>query len=138
VPTRLFQQYVVDARGPIVTLTSSIGCATIKTTFMRTFTTIFANNLRRDNVDAATLGRWFILSSTYLGPPDLITSDARKQFTAREFKQLATNMGIKVKTVPVGSHHSIGMVERYHDPLRRVYSILESTPTGHCKWLSKH
>ncbi len=32
-------------------------------------------------------------------------------------------MSIEVKTIPVEAHHSIGMVERYHEPLRRVYSI---------------
>ena len=33
-------------------------------------------------------------------------------------------MGIVVKTVPVESHYSIGLVERYHSPLRRVYTII--------------
>ena len=61
---------------------------------------------------------------TYLGPPDLVTTDAGKQFASREFKQFAANMGIVVKTVPVEAHHSIGLVERYHGPLRRVYTII--------------
>lgn len=61
---------------------------------------------------------------TYLGPPDFITSDAGKQFVAREFKQYAINMGIIVKNVPVEAHHSIGKVERYHEPLRRIYMII--------------
>lgn len=61
---------------------------------------------------------------TYLGPPDLISTDAGKQFTSREFKQYAANMGTTVKTVPVEAHHSIGLVERYHGPLRRVYTII--------------
>ena len=33
-------------------------------------------------------------------------------------------MGIIVKNAPVDVHHSISMVERYHGPLRRVYSII--------------
>ena len=33
-------------------------------------------------------------------------------------------MGIKVKIVPVESHNSIGIVERYNGPIRRVYSII--------------
>ena len=52
---------------------------------------------------------------TYHGPPDIISSDAGKQFTSREFKQYVANMGIVIKNVPVVAHHSIGMVERYHD-----------------------
>jgi hypothetical protein len=33
-------------------------------------------------------------------------------------------MGINTKGVPVEAHNSIGMVERYHGPLRRVYQII--------------
>jgi hypothetical protein len=61
---------------------------------------------------------------TYLGPPDLITSDAGKNFVSREFRGYANTMGIRTKAVPVEAHNSIGMVERYHGPLRRVYQII--------------
>ena len=67
---------------------------------------------------------------TYLGPPDLITTDAGKQFTSREFKQYAANMGTIIKTVPVEAHHSIGLVERYHGPLRRVFTIITTEIPG--------
>ena len=67
---------------------------------------------------------------TYLGPPDIISSDTGKQFTSREFKQYAANMGIVIKNVPVEAHHSIGMVERYHGPLHRVYNIITSEIPG--------
>ena len=67
---------------------------------------------------------------TYLGPPDIISSDAGKQFTSREFKQYAANMGIVIKNIPVEAHHSIGMVERYHGPLHRVYNIITSEIPG--------
>lgn len=43
---------------------------------------------------------------------------------AREFKQYIADMGIIVKNASVEIHHSIGMVEHYHGPLRRVYSII--------------
>ena len=61
---------------------------------------------------------------TYLGPPDQITTDAGKNFTSREFNQYATTMGTRLKIVPVESHHSIGIVERYHAPIRRAYVII--------------
>ena len=67
---------------------------------------------------------------TYLGPPDLVTADAGKQFMAKEFRQYAANMGIIIKNAPVEAHHSIGMVERYHGPLRRVYSIITTEILG--------
>jgi hypothetical protein len=59
-----------------------------------------------------------------LGSSDVITADAGKQFVAREFRQYAGNMRITVKTAFVEAHHSIGMMKRYHDPLRRVYAII--------------
>ena len=34
-------------------------------------------------------------------------------------------MAIKVKEVPVEAHNSIGKIERYHQPLRRVYEIIQ-------------
>lgn len=67
---------------------------------------------------------------TYLGPPDFISADAGKQFIAREFKQYAANMGITVRNVPVEAHHSIGKVERYHGPLRRIYTIIATEIPG--------
>jgi hypothetical protein len=61
---------------------------------------------------------------TYLGPPDMIVHDAGKNFVSTEFKQLARLMAIIVKEVPVEAHNSIGLVERYHGPLRRSYEII--------------
>jgi hypothetical protein len=59
--------------------------------------------------------------NTYLGPLDLITHNAGKNFISKEFKQYATIMGISIKGVPVEAYNSIRMVERYHGPLRRAY-----------------
>ena len=59
-----------------------------------------------------------------MGPPDLITTDAGKNFISKEFKYNANLMGIRIKTVPVEAHNSIGLVERYHGPLRRAYQII--------------
>jgi hypothetical protein len=61
---------------------------------------------------------------TYQGPPDYVVHDAGKNFTSTEFKQLASSMSIEVKEVPVEAHNSVGLVERYHTPLRRAYEIL--------------
>jgi hypothetical protein len=60
----------------------------------------------------------------YLDSLNLITSNASKQFIAREFKQYATNMKIRINIVSVKTHHSINMIERYHDSLRRIYTII--------------
>ncbi len=61
---------------------------------------------------------------TYFESLDLIISDASKQFIARKFKQYAFNMSIRVNTVSIETHHSIDMIERYHDSLRKMYVII--------------
>jgi hypothetical protein len=33
-------------------------------------------------------------------------------------------MGIKVRIIPIKAHNSVGIVERYHGLIRRVYSII--------------
>jgi hypothetical protein len=55
---------------------------------------------------------------------DVITADVDKQFVAREFKQYAVNMKITIKTISIETHHSIEMMKRYHDSLRRMYAII--------------
>jgi hypothetical protein len=67
---------------------------------------------------------------TYLGPPDQLVADSGKQFTSKEFAQHANTMGIKVKIVPVEAHNSIGIVERYHGPIRRAYLIITTEIQG--------
>jgi hypothetical protein len=52
--------------------------------------------------------------------------DARKNFTAIEFKQLTSSMLIKVKEVPVKAYNSVRLIERYHALLRRAYEILKA------------
>jgi hypothetical protein len=42
----------------------------------------------------------------------------------REFRQYAANMNITVKNVLVETHYLIEMIERYHESLRRVYTII--------------
>jgi len=67
---------------------------------------------------------------TYVGPPDVIVSDAGKNFTADEFKASARIMDIKIEEVPVEAHHSIGKVERYHAPLRRAFQVISDDLRG--------
>ena len=47
----------------------------------------------------------------YLGPPDLITSNAGKNFVNKEFKEYINTIGIYIKTVPVKAHNFIDIVE---------------------------
>jgi hypothetical protein len=61
---------------------------------------------------------------TYLKSSDVIIIDFDKQFVFREFKEYANNMKIIVKIVSIEAHHSIEMMKRYHESLRRTYSII--------------
>ena len=62
--------------------------------------------------------------NTYLGPLDLITHNARKNFVSKEFKQYTTIIEISIKGVLVKAHNSIRMVERYYSPLHQAYQII--------------
>ncbi|KHJ30399.1 hypothetical protein EV44_g3633 [Erysiphe necator] len=61
----------------------------------------------------------------YLGPRDIINHDAGTNFTSHEFLQNAQALAIETKTAPVESANSMGIVERYHKPLRRAYEIIK-------------
>jgi hypothetical protein len=61
----------------------------------------------------------------YVGPPDEIVHDAGTNFDAAEFRQYAASMTIGINQVPVEAHQSVGIVERYHAPLRRAYKIIK-------------
>lgn len=64
--------------------------------------------------------------NTYLGPPDLLTTDEGREFYSTEFKQYAKQLGVNAQTVPVEAHNSVGKIERYHTPLRRAYKIIRA------------
>ena len=60
----------------------------------------------------------------YLGPPEMIIYNTGTQFISLEFVQNTKAIGSVTKCVLVKAHHSIGIVERYHRPLRRAYEII--------------
>lgn len=62
----------------------------------------------------------------YLGPPDVITHDAGKQFMARVFQSNSEMLRIQTKGVPIESPNSMSFVERYHVPVRRAYNIINA------------
>ncbi|KAI0994211.1 hypothetical protein K3495_g13971 [Podosphaera aphanis] len=66
----------------------------------------------------------------YSGPPETIIHDAGTNFDSSEFRGNALGMAIKVKCIPVESPQSIGLMERYHTPLRRAYSIITDELKG--------
>ncbi|POS82075.1 hypothetical protein EPUL_006366, partial [Erysiphe pulchra] len=79
-------------------------------------------NLSSSNVWNALRICWI---DSYLGPPEIINHDAGTNFTSSEFQQYNISLGIETKEIPVESANSMGIVERYHKPLRRAYSIIK-------------
>ena len=75
---------------------------------------------------------------TYLGPPDYITYDTRKNFVSKEFRQHATSMAVMTKSVLVEAHWSIGLIKRAYSMLRKAYHIIaeELQGTGTTKELN--
>jgi len=60
----------------------------------------------------------------YVRPPDIIATDAGRNFTSQEFVNNASSMAIDVQEVPVEAYNSIGKVERYHAVIRRAYEVI--------------
>ena len=55
--------------------------------------------------------------NTYLGPPDIVIYNTKKNFTSIEFKQLVNSMAIKIKEVLVEAYNSVGLIKKYYIPL---------------------
>ncbi|KHJ31034.1 hypothetical protein EV44_g3438 [Erysiphe necator] len=60
----------------------------------------------------------------YIGPPEVIVHGTGTNFDSAEFRQSASNQAIKLKCVPIEAPQSVGLVERYHGPLRRKNLII--------------
>lgn len=68
--------------------------------------------------------------NTYLGPPDITTNNAGTNYVIRDFQQYAVDRGLTTKGVQVEYLNFIGLVERYHGPLRHIYQIVVSKISG--------
>jgi hypothetical protein len=55
---------------------------------------------------------------TYLGPPDNIIYNIRKNFVSVEFRQYAKSIVIQVQEIPIETYNSIGKVKRYYTLLQ--------------------
>ena len=55
--------------------------------------------------------------NTYLGPPDMVIYNTKKNFIFIKFKQLVNLIAIKIKKVLVEAYNSVGLVKGYYIPL---------------------
>jgi hypothetical protein len=60
----------------------------------------------------------------YVGDPEYVTVDSGSVFNSEAFVQTCAAHEIKMRTTAVESHSTIGVGERYHAPLRRIYRKL--------------
>ena len=60
--------------------------------------------------------------SLYTGFPCIIAHDKGSLFTSRFFRKACAQFGIVAKEVPTEAHNALSVGERYHAPLRRIYT----------------
>jgi hypothetical protein len=63
--------------------------------------------------------------SIYTGYPDRLRIHSGSAFTSVKQKMQTESRGITLRISGVESHNSLGIWERYHGPLRRVYQKIE-------------
>lgn len=61
----------------------------------------------------------------YYGYPDFLQIDRDPSFTADPFRDATEGCGIVVQTSAIEGHNAMGICERYHAPLRRVYNAVK-------------
>lgn len=61
---------------------------------------------------------------TYNGPPDFLAVDQGSAYISKEMKSKAAAAGITMEEAPIETPGSIGIVERYHAPLRMAFTKL--------------
>lgn len=82
---------------------------------------VFLNGHSVNDVWAAYTQCW---STVYVGHPNCFRTDSGSVFTSTRWNQLTSDNGIELKISGVESHNSLGLGERYHEPLRKIYRKL--------------
>lgn len=63
----------------------------------------------------------------YTGYPNRLRTDQGSAFTSDRWRQLADTNGVKLRLSGIEAHSSLGIGERYHEPLRRIYRKIRYT-----------
>src|SRR2546429_7668176 len=62
----------------------------------------------------------------YIGPLDIIATDAGKNFISSNFVNSALSIAIDVVEVPVEAYNSIRKVERYYATIQQAYEVISA------------
>jgi transposase InsO family protein len=65
---------------------------------------------------------WFTL---YTGYPNRLRTDAGSIFSSPRWRQLSEMVGISLRISGIEAHNSLGIGERLHEPLRRIYEKVQ-------------
>ena len=87
--------------------------------------TAFLPSKRAEVVWETFLRIWILV---YLGSPCVLTVDQGTEVTAALFRRNCRAMGIQLIFAPIESHSSIGIVERFHSPIRHVFQKIQQGP----------
>ena len=62
----------------------------------------------------------------YVSLPNVIATNAGKNFASEEFVNNAKTIAIKVNEVPVKAHNSIGKVEQYYAAICCAFKVISA------------
>lgn len=82
---------------------------------------IFLKGESARNVWDAFVEAW---ATVYTGYPQSIKSDHGSLFTSKDWENLTDMAGIQIEISGIESHNSISVGERYHEPLRRIFTVI--------------
>lgn len=80
-------------------------------------------SMSAEHVWEAFLETWV---TVYVGYPNRIRTDQGSVFTSKYWDSITALHGIDLQLSGVESHNSIGIGERYHAPLRRIFRVIHS------------
>jgi hypothetical protein len=65
-------------------------------------------------------------TSMYVGFPDSILTDQGSVFQSEDWRNACLGAGIHLRSTGIESHNSLGVGERFHQPLRRLFQKISS------------
>lgn len=65
-------------------------------------------------------------STVYIGYPTTIKTDHGSVFTSKKWRGWTESAGINIEISGIESHNSLGVGERYHAPLRKIFNMIMS------------
>lgn len=78
----------------------------------------FLRSQSSEDIWKAILANWIY---SYAGPPDIFHVDQGSAYISKEMRSNMETYGVRIREAPIETPGSIGIVERYHGPLRAAF-----------------